>query len=169
MTADAAVRPLVDMDRAALLALNNAHAAELSWLEPERLDLLLANATYARGILPAAAALIAFDQDSAYAGLNFAWFRARYRRFMYVDRVVVDPAWRGRGLARALYADLFAAAGDTLVACEVNSDPPNPASAAFHAGLGFKPVGSADLGDRTVRYLLRQQPGAALPFRPGYA
>lgn len=155
------------MDRGALLALNNAHAVELSWLEPGLLDLMLAQASYARGVAPAAAALIAFDQASAYAGLHFAWFRARYKRFMYVDRVVVDPAWRGRGLARTLYRDLFAAAsGHGLIGCEVNSDPPNPASDALHASLGFEPVGSAVAGDKTVRYLLRR---AALPFGAGCA
>lgn len=145
------------MDRAALLALNNAHAAELSWLEPESLDVLLGQASYGCGVGDVAAALIAFDQDSAYRGLNFAWFRARHPRFIYVDRLVVDPAWRGRGLARALYADLFAhaaASGHALVGCEVNSDPPNPASDRFHAAQGFEPVGSATNGSKTVRYLL---------------
>lgn len=144
------------MDRAALLALNNRHAVELSWLEPQWLDSMLGQASYAYGVGDAAA-LIAFDQDSAYTGMNFRWFRSRYPRFRYVDRVVVDTAWRGRGLARALYADLFAhaaVAGHTLVGCEVNSDPPNPASDRFHAANGFEPVGSAANGDKTVQYLL---------------
>ncbi len=149
------IRPLAELDRAALLALNNAHAVELSWLEPEQFDLMLAQASYARGVGPAAASLIAFDQDSAYAGQHFAWFRARYPRFVYVDRVVVDPSWRGRGLARALYADLFTRLGRGLVGCEVNSEPPNPASDAFHASLGFLPVGGASGGGKTVRYMLR--------------
>jgi predicted GNAT superfamily acetyltransferase len=45
--------------------------------------------------------------------------------------------------------------GHELIACEVNADPPNPASDAFHAALGFKPVGLAAIhgGSKTVRYL----------------
>ncbi len=53
------------------------------------------------------ALLLAFDQDAAYDNPNFAWFKARTSRFVYVDRIVVAPAARGRGLAKALYLDLF--------------------------------------------------------------
>ena len=89
---------------------------------------------------------------------NFIWFRARYPRFVYVDRIVVAPSARGRGCARRLYDDLFehtARAGHDRVVCEVNKTPPNPASDAFHAALGFVEVGSASVhgGSRTVRYL----------------
>lgn len=104
------------------------------------------------------ALLLAFDQDAAYDNPNFNWFKARYPRFVYVDRIVVSAAARGRGLARALYRDLFArAAGYERVVCEVNADPPNPASDAFHAALGFEAVGSARLPgtDKTVRYFSR--------------
>jgi predicted GNAT superfamily acetyltransferase len=67
---------------------------------------------------------------------------------------------RGHGFARRLYADLFARAGQAghdIVVCEVNSDPPNPASDAFHAAQGFAEVGKAAIhqGSKTVRYLAR--------------
>lgn len=44
-----------------------------------------------------------------------------------------------------------------MVCCEVNSDPPNPASDAFHARLGFAEVGAAAIhgGAKSVRYLAR--------------
>jgi predicted GNAT superfamily acetyltransferase len=46
------------------------------------------------------------------------------------------------------------AAGHERIVCEVNSDPPNPASEAFHKALGFAPVGEALLGNgKTVTYL----------------
>jgi len=144
----------------ALLALNNAHAQELSWLEPERLKHLVAQAFLARRIGDLDAFLLAFDQGADYDSPNFLWFRSRYPRFVYVDRIVVASSARGRGSARRLYRDLFehaAEAGHQRVVCEVNSRPPNPASDAFHAALGFVEVGSAsvDDGSRTVRYLSR--------------
>ena len=155
------ISDLAGADGAVLLALNNAHAMELSWLEPERLAHLVAEAFVARRVGVADALLLTFDQAADYDSPNFLWFRERYDRFVYVDRVVVADAARGGGLARRLYDDLFAAAkaaGHERIVCEVNSDPPNPASDAFHAALGFVPVGTAEIhgGKKTVTYLERQ-------------
>jgi predicted GNAT superfamily acetyltransferase len=152
----------------ALLALNNAHAVELSWLEPDRLWHLVAEAFVAKRIGDADALLLAFDQDADYDSPNFLWFRSRYRRFVYVDRIVVASHARGRGHARRLYVDLFEQAlqtGHDRVVCEVNSNPPNPASDAFHADLGFTEVGrgSLDGGRKTVSYLARQLTQATAP------
>ncbi len=146
-----------------LLALNNAFAQELSFLTPAKAAHLVGMAFAAVHVGAADALLLAFDQDAAYDNPNFAWFKARYSRFVYVDRIVVAPAARGRGLAKALYRDLFRrAAGHERVVCEVNADPPNPVSDAFHAALGFAEVGSARLSGtplssmgKTVRYFSR--------------
>ncbi|BCG94103.1 GNAT family acetyltransferase [Mesorhizobium sp. 131-2-1] len=156
--------PIVEVaaeDEPAVLALNNRHAAELSWLEPERLSFMLGEAFYARRIGALEAFIMTFDQDARYDSPNFLWFRERYPRFVYVDRVVVAAAARGRGHARRLYEDLFdhvRRAGQAIVTCEVNADPPNPASDAFHAALGFAEVGDAVIhgGKKAVRYYLRQ-------------
>ena len=144
----------------ALLALNNAHAQELSWLEPERLARLVQQAFLASRIGSIDAFLLAFDQDADYDSPNFLWFRSHYARFVYVDRVAVAPAARGRGYARALYEELFARAvhaGHDRVVCEVNSMPPNPESDAFHAALAFSEVGTGIVhaGSKKVRYLSR--------------
>ncbi|MEH3146775.1 MAG: GNAT family N-acetyltransferase [Methylobacterium frigidaeris] len=158
------VAALAPDDLGRVLALNNAHAVETSPLDESRLRALHRAAFRATGVEGGGGAfLIALDQDAAYDSPNFLWFRARYPRFVYVDRVVTAPERRGRGTAAALYADLFDAAGragHVRVACEVNSDPPNPASDAFHARQGFREVGAAALeaGRRTVRYLLRDLP-----------
>jgi len=124
----------------ALLALNNAHAQELSWLEPARLQHLVAQAFLARRIGNIDAFLLAFDQDADYDSPNFLWFRARYPRFVYQN--LFEHAER---------------AGYDRVVCEVNSHPPNPTSDAFHAALGFVVVGTASVynDSRTVRYLSR--------------
>jgi predicted GNAT superfamily acetyltransferase len=147
----------------AMLALNNAHAQELSLLEPERFAYLIEHAFLVRKIGDLDGFLIAFDQDARYDSPNFLWFRARYPRFVYVDRIVVAAKARGRGYARRLYNDLFAHArhaGHDRVGCEVNSRPPNPISDGFHAALGFTKVGQASVyaNSRTVQYLSRTLP-----------
>jgi predicted GNAT superfamily acetyltransferase len=87
--------------------------------------------------------------------------RERRARFVYIDRIVVAPAARGRGHARQLCGDLFERArraGHDQVVCEVNVAPPNPSSDAFHAALGFHEVGGATIHDgrKIVRYLRRE-------------
>jgi len=157
---DVALLPVLPALEPAVLALNNAHAAELSWLDRDRLRHLLRQAFHACRIGEVDGFLLAFDQDAAYDSPNYLWFRQRYRRFVYVDRVVVAPTARGRGYAGLLYSDLFgraAQAGHDVVVCEVNRDPPNPASDAFHASQGFAAIGEATIhqGSKTVRYLAR--------------
>lgn len=151
---------------AALLALNNDHALELSWADDARLRTLVAAAFLAERVGFADALLIAFDQGAKYDSPNFLWFRSRYARFVYVDRIVISPAARGRGLATTMYGRLIeraiGAAHERLV-CEVNVDPPNPASEALHRKLGFVPVGEARLpmGKSVVYLELRLGCGSA--------
>ncbi len=162
MTPGFSIGPLDDLG--AVLALNAAHVAETSPLDEAALRALRDQACLAAAVTGPeglSAFLIALDQDAAYASPNFRWFRERYPRFVYVDRIVTAPAARGRGLARALYEELFARAhaeGHVRIACEVNCLPPNPGSDAFHAALGFSEVGRAEIhgGAKTVRYLLRE-------------
>ena len=160
LSLDSAIAAIDAPSEPAVLALNNEHAAELSWLEPDRLSHLIGQAFHARRIGEVDAFLIAFDQDAGYDSPNFLWFRDRYTRFVYVDRIAVAQRARGRGLARRLYADLFdhaAMAGHDRVVCEVNSEPPNLGSDAFHAALGFSEIGQALIHDgaKAVRYFTR--------------
>ena len=144
----------------ALLTLNNAHSVELGWLDEVRLRHIVTQAFLAARIGWVDALVLALDQDAIYDSPNFLWFRARYQRFVYVDRIVVAPEARGRGLARRLYGEVFeqaAQAGHDHVFCEVNSHPPNPKSDALHISLGFTQVGAGSThgGAKIVRYLMR--------------
>jgi predicted GNAT superfamily acetyltransferase len=87
--------------------------------------------------------LLAFSQRASYHSPNFLWFRDRYPRFVYIDRIVVAPSQRRLGVGRQLYADIerVASALAPDLTCEVNLDPPNPGSFAFHERFGFCEVG----------------------------
>lgn len=147
--------------RASLLPLNNESARETSPLDAAKLARMLEAARVATLAGPGAAFLLAFDQDADYDSPNFIWFRERFDTFLYVDRVIVGAAYRRSGLGRLLYEDLFRKAeqlGFRRIVCEVNIRPPNPASDAFHARLGFAAVGTATAADgaKSVRYLMRE-------------
>lgn len=153
--------PIANADRAKLHVLNNTHAIELSFTTPEQFDGLIDRAFLALATSGGNAFILAFDERGDIPSPNYKWFRTRYPRFVYVDRVVVSPTLRRSGIAGRFYDHLAASAracGHTMLCCEVNSDPPNPASDAFHARQGFVPVGEALLADRgkTVRYLAKR-------------
>jgi hypothetical protein len=145
-------------DATSVLLLNNINAKETSVLDDAGLKALLDRAFYARGIERGATAfLIALEHSAAYVNPNFMWFQASRRSFVYIDRIVVSISARGQGIARLLYEDLFAAAkrgGHDRVVCEVNIEPPNPVSEAFHLTMGFEAVGQATIhnGKKTVAY-----------------
>lgn len=140
-----------------LLALNNANAEELSWKSAEDFAALLAAASHVCAETDGQALIVAFDETCIYDNPNFAWLKQHFSRFYYIDRVVVDEAARGRGLARKFYDALqLRAKGESRerLVCEINSVPPNPQSDAFHERLGFRPIGSQVLEGKakTVRY-----------------
>ena len=88
--------------------------------------------------------VVALAPGLDYASENYAWFSARSRDFLYVDRIVLAPRLQGQGIGPRLYAAVEEAAradGATEITCEVNVRPPNPGSLAFHARLGFVEVG----------------------------
>ncbi len=154
-----AIQNLSSLDVAIMLPLNNAHSRETSALDDASCTALLDMAFYARCIDRGATAfLIALDHKAFYGSPNFLWFKAARESFVYIDRIIVSSSARGRGIARLLYDDLFAAArkaGHDRVVCEVNIDPPNLVSEAFHVTMGFEGVAEATIynGTKTVRYL----------------
>ena len=96
----------------------------------------------------AAGFVLGMPPGLAYQSENYLFFSSRARElgtsFVYVDRIVLAAHLRGRGLGPQLYAAVFAEArrvGADEVLCEVNIEPPNPGSLAFHNRLGFVEVG----------------------------
>ena len=101
--------------------------------------------------------VIGMHPGANYASENYRFFNARSTDFLYVDRIVIDDERRGTGIGRALYEavfDLARTGGLREVTCEVNLDPPNPESLAFHARLGFARVGEQETKNGSVTVAL---------------
>lgn len=142
-----AVRP---DDHAAVLALNLEEEVRLAPMDPARLEYLRSRADRFDVVEvdgTPAGFVVTMTPDSDYDSPNHRWFRERYgEEFYYLDRIALSPTVRRRGVAGRVYDELEAAAAAYgRMALEVNLLPPNPGSAAFHAGRGYAEVGR--LGD----------------------
>jgi predicted GNAT superfamily acetyltransferase len=157
------LRPVTAADLPGLAALNDAAVPAVNLLGLEgarahvpRCDLALV--AEADGDIVGFVLAIAPGAD--YASENYRWFAEHLPGSLYVDRIVVAPAAHGRGVGRALYMAVDARArelGLGHVTCEVNLQPPNPRSLAFHERLGFTRVGEqATKGGSVVVALLRR-------------
>jgi uncharacterized protein len=144
------IRPLLAADMAAVLAMNNAAVPAVNPHDEATLAQLVSMADRSwvvddDGVL--GGLLVTFAPAAAYESANYRWLSERFGStddaFRYVDRIVVAPTHRRRGLAGALYdtlADHAASVGAARLLCEVNVEPPNPRSIAFHEATGWSPI-----------------------------
>ena len=147
-----------------LLALNQSNLPHVGSLSMPDMEHLHNQAVYFRvaqfeGLT--AGFLIVFDPQADYNSPNFQWFKKRYSAFAYIDRIVVAPDVRRKGIAFALYQDLeqFAAQrGIPFIGCEYNLQPKNEISRQFHQKYGFKEVGiqKTENGKKTVSLQIKQ-------------
>jgi hypothetical protein len=158
------IRSLVPADLERLLALNNAAVPAVNELDAEALAALVEHSRLTVAVVADDAVDVVlgfsllFVAGAEYESENYRWFSSRSTDFLYVDRIVVADGFRGQGLGQVLYDAIFAAARRDLlteVLCEVNLEPPNPGSLAFHDRLGFTEVGQLSTkGDTIVVSLL---------------
>lgn len=143
-------------DFPAIASLNKESERFVSPMSEARLTQLHAWAAYHRVIElsgEVAAFLIAFREGAGYDSPNYRWFSERYGSFVYIDRVIVQPAQRGKGFATTLYKDVFAfakQAGVGTITCEFDVEPPNEISRRFHQRFGFHEVGTHSYNAKRV-------------------
>jgi len=143
-------------DHADVLALNQRDVHLLAPLDEARLAQLTSWADTAAVIDVEgsfAGFVLTFASGSAYDGENFAWFGERYRDFRYLDRIVIHADFRRRGLATRVYDELED--GPAMLALEVNLDPPNEPSLAFHRSRGYEEVGRRSFQEHTVTMMTK--------------
>lgn len=140
------LRDVTPADARSLIALNAESVEVLSPLDADRLAHLQRQAAHCRVACvddAVAGFLLALREGADYDSENYRWFDAHYTTYLYVDRIVVARSHQGLGIGRALYDDLIVEARRHAVpriTCEYDLEPPNPASARFHAGYGFEEV-----------------------------
>lgn len=154
------IRPLISTDVADAVALNNAEVPHVGPTDHEHLTRFLGYPGVAWVVEMNDALtglLVACEPGSTYESANYRWFDERSDDFIYVDRIVVAPSAKGLGIGRLLYdrlAEAYVGIARQMT-CEVNLDPPNEASMAFHEQMGFRQVATKPDGLKTVALLAR--------------
>jgi uncharacterized protein len=141
------IRDAIPADFSSILSLNLESEHLLAPMDRKLLSKLHGQAAYHRVAClggEVVAFLLVFREHAEYESENFKWFAARHSSFLYIDRIAVRHAFRGKGLGGQLYRDLFQfarEAGITTLTCEYYLQPLNEASSRFHAGFGFQEAG----------------------------
>ncbi len=155
------LRGATEADGPRLLKLNAESAQMLSELDEQRLEFILELAH--RSLVAeldgeVVGFAIAIAQGMHYDSDNYRWFSERYESFLYLDRIAVDATHRRRGVGGALYDAMEAtAAASGRMVCEVNVEPLNQVSLAFHRARGYREVGRLAHGTvRTVALLSKE-------------
>lgn len=152
--------PLGAADRAEVVALNERNQHLTAPMDDDRLAYLsdVGTVEVIRHEDRFAGFVITMTGDAAYESSNFDWFARRYESFDYLDRIVIHESFRRRGLGALTYDELETRTAQRaqLLALEVNSEPPNPASIAFHAARGYEQVGERDYNDHLVALLVKR-------------
>jgi predicted GNAT superfamily acetyltransferase len=153
------LRAATPADHPRLLELNAASVLELSPLDDERLSYILALAERCLVVDNDAGEVVGFaiaiPPGTEYDSINYGWFSARYERFLYLDRIAVSAACRRQRIGARLYDAMEqAAAPYGRMVCDVNIQPRNEASLAFHAARGYHELGElAHPAGKTVALL----------------
>lgn len=169
-----ATRPATPSDFAEILRLNAEWQHVTSPLDELALARLDAQAAAHRVAVAGGRVIgfaLALREGADYASPNYRWFARAYDTFLYVDRVVVARAHQRAGVGSSLYDDLIACARALAlprVVCEIDAQPPNAVSDAFHTRRGFVEVGSLWIAEGAKRVSLRSlalDGAAAIPPR----
>lgn len=158
------VRAMSPHDHAAVIELNDGEVPRVGHLGVDGLATLLPHAALALVATveggQVGGFLVAVAPGEGYGSQNYRWFERRGTDHLYVDRVAVASSARRRGIGDALYdvvEEVARRQRRAEVTCEVNLEPPNPASLAFHQRRGFVEVGqqATDGGSKTVALLAK--------------
>ena len=160
-----AIRPFAEADRAALLRLNVDNRPAVAALDDAGLSELLAFGGHHLVAVDRIGAvmgyLLSFPRESDYTDTEICEFRRRLAGpFLYICQIVVAQEHRRRRIGRTFYESLLDHAlkvGAKTLCCDVNTDPPNPKSFAFHHEMGFVEIGRGRASDGTgIAYLVRK-------------
>ncbi len=94
-----------------------------------------------------------YDEKTEYDSLNYLYFKSRYQKFLYVDRIIIAGEHQKKGYGQQLYDFVIDTHNPDIFCCEVNITPPNRQSLSFHQKYGFKEIGQQNVYNKVVSLL----------------
>lgn len=145
------VRPITEDDLTEIIPANNAEIPAVSLLDEDKLTT----------IIDAAETAVVAEVDDEVAGFvfglpsgledfdsaNYQWFEDHLDDYVYIERIVVLPGNQGLGIGRTLYDHVVDNSDAPVLVSEVNTNPRNDGSLAFHDRYGFSSIGTMTYGD----------------------
>ncbi len=153
------IRPITPHDIEAVLAINNDAVPAVNSLTTNELTDII-NFSEKAWVVDEGdkivGVLIVLGPGESYGSANYTWLANQFRNFCYVDRIIIADSGKRKGYGKALYLALeehAASTGTEVLLCEVNVEPENPQSMAFHASLGWVPFQDREHSpNKVVRY-----------------
>jgi predicted GNAT superfamily acetyltransferase len=154
------IRDLAAPDLAAIHTINEAGTPGVTTATVEKLGDIRRESSIALvaevgGVV--SAFCLVLPPGAAYASINYRWFSERYDDFIYLDRVAVAVAHRGRGIGSQLYAEVERRSHASWFTLEVNLRPRNDGSLRYHERHGFVEVGQQETDYGTLVSLLAKR------------
>ncbi len=94
-----------------------------------------------------------YDEKTEYDSLNYLYFKSRYQKFLYVDRIIIAGEHQKKGYGQQLYDFIIDTHNPDIFCCEVNITPPNRQSLSFHQKYGFNEIGQQTVYNKVVSLL----------------
>lgn len=120
--------------------------------------------------LSAGGALCAFAQGlTCGQGVDhfaYQWFSMRFDDFVFIDRIIVDSAYRRQGRGAQLLEACVAKAqahNKTLMVCQVHDRPSNKLGHLFIQKMGFNAIESVMLPSRDIVTMYQRSIAMATP------
>lgn len=163
------IRDVLEHELDSVQAMNNAAGIGILPMDAAKVRFFWENADYFRvaevdGLI--AGFLIAVSHDAPHDSSNFMWFRERYERFLYIDRIVIASARRSVGVGRVFYGDVqsFAEARYPQLAAEVFIENDNHPALIFHGSFGFREVGQHVMAPGNIRACMLLKDLCSYPY-----
>ncbi len=153
------IRQITPQDLASVLAINNEAVPAVNALTASELSDIV-NISEKAWVVDEGdkivGVLIVLGPRESYGSANYTWLDSQFTNFCYVDRIIIATSGKRKGYGKALYLALeehAVSTGVEMLLCEVNVEPENPQSMAFHESLGWVPFQDREHGPgKIVRY-----------------